>query len=321
MNNINKYIVVITGATASGKSSLSVQLAEEIGGEIINADIGSFYTGLTVGTAKPDWQSSSVPHHLFDYISEPRDETVVAFREQVERLCREIWSRGKVPIIVGGSTLYIKSLFYTQEDIPQLTDEGLKIVQETSNKDLWSELLLADPVRAQEIDPADTYRLQRAVSIWRATGKQPSSFKMNFDPIAPFYFIDMIHDRKVLYDRINQRVEEMVKDGWLEEVRSLSGTDWEPFLLRKKMMGYDLLLKYIQDEEEASLGKIAAKIQKLTRNYAKRQITFYKKLKKQLVGATQGEKTVGFVKECDLTFCDLRLYIKQLSIDLYKNFS
>lgn len=316
----NKYIVVITGATASGKSSFSVQVAEEIGGEIVNADIGSFYTGLTVGTAKPDWQNSSIPHHLFDYISEPRDETVVAFREQVAQLCKEIWGRGRVPIIVGGSTLYIKSLFYTQEDIPQLAGEELKIVQATSNKDLWSELLLSDPVRAQEIDPADTYRLQRAVSIWRATGKQPSSFKMSFDPIAPFCFIEMVQGRKILYDRINGRVEEMMQDGWLEEVQSLSGTDWEPFLLRKKMMGYDLLLKVVQ-EEEISLPKVIAQIQKLTRNYAKRQITFYKKLKRQLVAAVQGENEVGFVKECDLTFCDLRLYIKQLSIDLYKNFS
>jgi tRNA dimethylallyltransferase len=314
------YIIVITGATASGKSSFSEQVAQEVGGEIINADIGSFYAPLRIGVAKPDWRHSSIPHHLFDYLSEPRDETVVAYREKVLQLCSEIWERKKVPVIVGGSTLYIKSLFYTQADIPNLDKYGLKEIEQLDNATLWKELLLADPDRAFEIEPSDTYRLQRAISILRATGEKPSSFKVNFNPIAPFYFIEATRDRKILYERINARVQAMMEEGWIEEVQALVGTEWETFLLRKKMMGYDLLLKYLQDDE-MTIAKIIARVQKLTRNYAKRQITFYKKLKKQLVGGTQEENRVGFVQECDLTFCDLSLYIKQLSIDLYKNFT
>ena len=314
------HIVVITGATASGKSAFAVQVAREISGEIVNADIGSFYTRLQLGTAKPDWQNSPIPHHLFDYISEPRDETIVAFRQRVIDVCREIWSRGNTPVIVGGSTLYIKSLFYTQEEIPQLGQDDLAAIQLIDNATLWRELLLVDPDRAQEIGPADTYRLQRALSIFRATGKKPSSFQVDFNPIAPFYFIEIVRDRKILYERIDQRVDEMIEDGWIEEVRSLQGTAWEPFLSRKKMMGYDLLLRHLHDDE-VSMSFIISQAKKATRNYAKRQITFYKKLKKELVDALHERKMVSIVKECDLTFCDLPLYIKQLSIDLYKNFA
>jgi tRNA dimethylallyltransferase len=314
------HIVVITGPTASGKSQFALQVAEEIGGEIVNADIGSFYTPLNLGTAKPDWQHSNIPHHLFDYISEPRNETVVAFRTEVRQRCKEIWARGKVPVIVGGSTLYIKSLFYTQADISAPSFEIIAAVEQTSNVDLWREILLADPDRAQEIGPHDTYRLQRAVAIWRATGIKPSLFQIEFNPIAPFYFINVALDRKLLYKKIDQRVEDMIADGWLEEVRSLRGTPWETFLQKKRMMGYDLLLKYLGDDD-ACLDRTIAQIQKVTRNYAKRQITFYKKLKQELVVAAVEKNVTGIVQECDLTFCDLALYIKQLSIDLYKNFT
>ena len=314
------YIVVITGATASGKSSFSLEIAKELNGEIINADIGSFYTPLKIGTAKPDWQWSEIPHHLFDCISETRDETIVAFRERVKSLCQDIWDRGKVPIIVGGSTMYIKSLFYTQEDLPQPSSEDIHAVSKKDNQTLWKELLLIDPIRAQEIDPADTYRLQRAMLIWKSTGRKPSSFQMNFDPVAPFCFIEMVHDRAVLYERIDKRVDIMMQEGWPTEVQSLIGTEWETFLMRKKMMGYDLLLDHLREHDEVT-PKIVRQIQKITRNYAKRQVTFYKKLKKELVEAVEAEKCVGIVQECNLTLSDLSLYIKQLSVDLYKIFS
>jgi len=313
------YIIIITGATAVGKTSFSIQLAEKIGGEIINADIGSFYKPLTIGTAKPDWSDDAIPHHLFDYIDKPRDETVVAFREQVQELCAKIWARGKTPIIVGGSTLYIKSLLYRQAHIPQLDQDEAMQIESMSRVDLYQELLLIDPVRATQIDPQDRYRLERAISIWRATGKQPSSFQVAFDPIAPFCFIEMIQDRKNLYERINQRVEQMFIKGWMQEVETLSGTDWEPFLMRKKMMGYDRLLEIVKKNNDLDLETIKD-IQKSIRNYAKRQITFYKKLKKELADQIQQKNEIGFIRECSLTLSDLSLYIKQLSVDLYKNF-
>lgn len=315
-----KHIIVITGATASGKSFFAEQLAQEIGGEIINADIGSFYKPLTIGTAKPDWENTSIPHHLFDFIDEPRDETVVSFRSKIIELCEQIWLKGKTPIIVGGSTMYIKSLFYTQEDIPTLSSDELEEIQKKDNRTLWKELSRVDLKRAREIGPEDTYRLQRAVAIWKATGKKPSNFSVKFDPIADFYFIEVTRDREELYSRIDQRVQEMMGSGWLEEVRPLLGTEWEPFLMRKKMMGYNLLLQYLK-KNDGSLEFVTQEIQKLTRNYAKRQITFYKKLKKQLLEAVDDEKIIGFVQEYDLTFSDLCLYIKQLSIDLYEKFS
>ena len=106
-------VIIISGATATGKSDFAINLAKKISGEIINADIGSFYTPLTIGTAKPNWKNQEVPHHLFDFIDEPIDYTVVQFRQKLQKLCNEIFARGNVPIIVGGSIFYIQSFFYT----------------------------------------------------------------------------------------------------------------------------------------------------------------------------------------------------------------
>lgn len=293
-----KYTILISGATATGKSSYAIDLAKKVSGEIINADIGSFYKPLTIGTAKPDWQNELVPHHLFDVLDKPISFTVAEFRKQLFELMREIWQRGNVPIVVGGSIFYIQAFFYKQHEISG-TEPFIKELEQgvVSTQDLWDELNMIDSERAQNIYRQDRYRIIRALAIYKATGKKPSEFKPIFDPLSECEFLICDRDRTELYKRIDDRVVQMVNQGWLDEVRVLQNSDWKDFLMRKKMIGYDDLLAYLTHGQD--LDDIVAKIQKRTRNYAKRQIAFLKKLESQI----NREYLSGFSKKVKFIKC------------------
>ncbi|MFA5999008.1 MAG: tRNA (adenosine(37)-N6)-dimethylallyltransferase MiaA [Candidatus Babeliales bacterium] len=316
---MKRYVVLISGATATGKSGLALQLAQKISGEIINADIGSFYSPLTIGTAKPDFAKETIPHHFFNILDQPENFTVVQFRERLKILLQEIWDRGNVPVIVGGSAFYIKSFFYKQHDI-----EGADVwVQELEkslvpSNELWLQLQATDPERASQINEADRYRIIRALAIFKATGQKPSLFKQEFEPLAPFYFVVCTRDRAKLYKRINERVLEMMDSGWRQEVESLRGTEWEPFLRKKKLIGYDDLLE--NNNNDMVIDEIFDVIAQKTRNYAKRQIIFLNKLQKELQQATSSSDLIGRVEEINLTLYDVGLYINGLSEQILKTF-
>jgi tRNA dimethylallyltransferase len=315
---MQKYAILISGATASGKTDFAIKIARKLSGEIINGDIGSMYTPLTIGTAKPDWQSSDIPHHLFDILDSPVNFTVVQFRERVKVLIHEIWQRGNVPIIVGGSAFYIKSFFFKQHEI-EGTQELVQQMEEEMEQGLidcdalWNKLAKIDPVRASQIHGHDAYRIMRAIAIFQATGQKPSAFEQLFEPLAPFYFITCVRDRIDLYQRINQRVGEMIEQGWLEEIEELRGTDWESFLLSKKLIGYDDLLKSAVVLDLQALQDVAQMIAQKTRNYAKRQIIFLNKLQSEIAALIESGHCIGAVEEINLTLCDVGLYIKGLS--------
>ena len=314
-----KYTILVTGATATGKSSFALQLAQSVSGEIINADIGSFYKPLSIGTAKPCWQEESIPHHLFDVLDTPERFSIVEFRSKVHSLIQEIWQRGNVPIIVGGSAFYIQSFFYKQQEI-----DGVRTVTQELEKSalsaqqLWQELYSIDPKRAQDIYEQDRYRIIRALAIFKATGKQPSSFTPIFDPLSNYYLIICQRDRELLYERIDSRVEEMIADGWVEEVKALKSSGWEDFLLHKKVIGYDDLLGMLNNNE--SISDVVPVIQQKTRNYAKRQVTFLKKLYAQLQKEQLPEGMLGETELLDLTLCSVGLYIRQLNSKLSNTF-
>ena len=316
-----KHILLISGATATGKSSFAINIAQQVGGEIINADIGSFYKPMTIGTAKPDWARESVPHHMFDVLDKPESLTVVEFRKQVQELCQQIWERGKVPLIVGGSAFYIRALLYKQQDIVGTEQYVAKLESQVdvSSQEMWDELSEIDVKRAQDIDPQDRYRIVRALAIFKATGKKPSEFCQVYAPIAPYHFIICQRDRVELYNRIDVRVLQMIEEGWLDEVKCMMGTPWEKFLQHKKMIGYDDLLQFLAEQEQ-NLDKIVARIQKRTRNYAKRQVTFLKKLERQVRDEILKAHSKDTVESVDLTLCDVGLYINQLLLKLSKRF-
>ena len=312
-----KYTILISGATGTGKSSFAIDLAKELSGEIINADIGSFYKPLSIGTAKPDWQREEIPHHMFDIIEEPEVYSVVKFREHLHKLMQEIWDRGNVPIVVGGSAFYIQSFFYRQYDIPGtkgIIDRLEK--SDITSKDLWQKLEAIDLQRAQAIDPHDRYRIIRALAIFEATGQKPSEFGQTFEPLSPYYFVVCHRDREELYDRIDKRVLQMINDGWVEELIPLLGTAWEDFLVRKKIIGYDDLLQVVKHGK--NITDVIPIIQQKTRNYAKRQVTFLKKLQKDLKEKDFPQIMVGNVEQINLTLCDVGLYIKQLVFKIFK---
>jgi tRNA dimethylallyltransferase len=301
-SNIHEnHIFIIGGPTAAGKSDFACEIASRIHAEIVNADMGQLYTPLSIGTAKPNWRSEPTIHHLFDIIDEPRDCTVVEYRAMVTSIVQDIMSRGAMPIIVGGSGFYLQSLFFPPVAGP--------VCAGFNEEPDWNLLNSIDPERARNIHPHDVYRISRALNIWKSTGIKPSTMVRPYKPLAQAQFLWVTRSKKHLNERINQRVIHMIDHGWLEECRNLLGTPWETFIRKKKLIGYCELFDHL--EGRATLDDSIAVIQQKTRNYAKRQMTFWRMLKRQLdalVAATPPVVTC----EVNLTLDDSRLYINHL---------
>lgn len=302
----NKKFIIITGPTGVGKSALAEQLASLIEGEIINADMGQFYTPLTIGTAKPDYKNSPSKHHLFDVLDAPINFSVTAYRETLLATMTDIWQRGKMPLIVGGSGFYVRSLFFPPQDPIQkipLDDH----IESMAHNELWPLLYQIDPQRAEQLHPNDTYRIKRALAIWYQTGQKPSSMQPAFISPGNGIVIFVTRQREQLYTLINERVHVMLDAGWVDEVAQLN-QDWHDFLLTKKIIGYPEVIEYLKNN--ISTDQLRSLIQQKTRNYAKRQWCFWQSLKKDILTFdTQSSLTI---LEPNLTFLDLPLYIKQL---------
>ncbi len=307
-----RTVLMVTGPTGVGKTDFVARFFEQCSIEIINGDMGQMYTPLTIGTAKPAWQRAAVPHHLFDIVSKPIYFSAMKYRERVSNLIEQIWDKGKLPVIVGGSSFYLLSLFF-----PTTESDALPQKRTSSDGDLWEELLRIDPKRAQAINPHDTYRIQRALDIWHTTGVKPSSYVPTFAPFASCILIWLDRDRTDLYERINKRVTAMMQAGWLKEAKKLEKSEWNHFLRKKKIIGYDIIFDHfsgILTQKELHAG-----IQKKTRNYAKRQITFWQSFKKKLEAASAlknpPDKPIT-IHELNLTHGDIESYIKQLKYNV-----
>jgi len=270
--------LIIAGPTGVGKTDFSISLAKQLNTEIINIDVGQFYEPLSIGTAKPDWQNESIPHRFFDIINQPEDFTVIDYREAVKNHLEKIWNPNKLPIFVGGSGFYIQSLLFP----PQAKKGFVNGAPELDSKDLWENLYDIDPIRALQINKNDYYRLSRALEIWKTTGIKPSEYKPVYDPISDFILIILVRDRQELYEIINKRVINMLNRGWINEVKGLN-EEWKLFLQRKKIIGYDDIINYLNTEFDNDEDLLIDIIQKKVRNYAKRQITFFKALSKKII--------------------------------------
>jgi len=293
-----------------------MELAKYVSSEIVNGDSGQFYTPLSIGTAKPDWKQEVVPHHLFDIIDEPKHFSVVAYRELLLEKINNIWSRGKLPVVVGGSGFYLKSIFFPPVSGSAVQNKEIPDFSGQDSVALWNQLHAIDVTRAEQIDKNDLYRIIRALSIWYQTGVKPSKFFPRYNPTCNFLMIYLSRDKDELNERINKRTYQMIEEGWLDEVERLQGTEWEPFLCRKGLIGYDILFEYLKTEKtEKDLEGAIQKVQQETRHYAKRQKTFWKSLDRQINGALKADKTGLFFGETELinlTLLDCDLYIKQL---------
>lgn len=303
--SLNKQILIITGPTGVGKTDFILRLAEKHPIEVINADIGQMYEPFGIGTAKPDWKSDPIPHHMFDILTTPKDFTVADYRVQVKKLIDEIWARGNLPAIVGGSTLYIKSLLFPP--IAKTSKKNNLVLN--SDENLWEQLNTIDPVRAEKIHQSDEYRIKRALEIWHDTGIKPSEFVPQFDPIAPFKLFILNRPKENLYPRTDKRVIEMMDEGWIDEVESLS-SEWHDFLRRKKIIGYEVILDYL--DKIIDYNECVAIIQQRVRNYAKRQQTFWRGVQKQIQNLGMHKK----VFEVDLTSMKLDSHLRQILCEL-----
>lgn len=306
----NRTIIIICGPTGVGKSDLAEMLAQQISGEIVNMDLGQFYTPLSIGTAKPDLRNARVPHHLFDILDTPKNFTVVDYRQCLFDTCNALWKRNVTPVVVGGSMFYLKSLFF-----PPMGESVENSVLSAPDS-TWEELNAIDPDRAAALHKNDAYRINRAMEIWRKKGIKPSQYKPNFEIPCNVVMLYITRNRDDLYARIDSRVIMMLQAGWLEEVRPLINTPWETFLHEKKIIGYNELLGYLhQSNIDGDFESLIRIIQQRCRNYAKRQETFWRGFEKMLKDAYQNVKNPEYslkTETVNLTFCDLNLYIKQL---------
>lgn len=275
---MNKFAVIISGPTASGKTDLSLSIAQQLPCEIVNADMGQFYLPISVGTAKPDWKNETSPHHLFDIIKSPINISSFEFRDLIINKVEELNLRNKIPLIVGGSGFYLKSLFLPPSAQTKSINKSLSEIPEEL---LWKRLQEIDPVRASELHPHDIYRIKRALDIWYSTNTLPSRYKPVFKPPFNFVFIFINPPREILYEKINLRALQLLgtytDSPWIAEVKPLINTDWEKFLKEKGLIGYKEIIEWIREgENKNSFPALVEEIQKQTRNYAKRQITFWK---------------------------------------------
>lgn len=326
----NDFFLILCGPTGTGKTDLSYELAKKYPIEIINCDIGQFYKPLTIGTAKPAWKNQVMQHHLFDVIAEPKNFSVTEYRERVETLLQEIWARNALPVVVGGSMFYIKALFFppligqnAKQDVNVTITSELtsKDTMTLTSKELWEKLFSIDPQRALCLHQNDTYRIKRALDLWHTSGGVlPSSCKPIFKPLAPFHITFIVREREELYARIDERVKVMIKEGWIEEVAFLSSS-WQSFLKQKKILGYPEIISWLQENRASShiIPEVAIQeckqsetlvqaIQKKTRNYAKRQITFWQSLKRDILF----HETLHVISELNLTSSSLDLYLKNI---------
>lgn len=304
-------LVIIYGPTGVGKTDLVLALAEHVPLAIINMDVGQMYTPFGVGTAKPDWQKEPTPHYLFDYLNEPLDYTVADYRCAVEKLSQKVHSQGRMPCAVGGSGFYAYSLLFSQQG--SKTPSIRADVEAIPTYALWERLCAIDPERADAINKNDRYRIERALSLWQATGEKPSSKKPLFSPVGqPFLIIGVLREREDLYVRINERTESMLKQGWIEEVQALVDTPWEEFLCKKKLIGYPEVFAYVRGT--LAYADLVKHIQQQTRQYAKRQLCFWRMLERNVQQELALREDCGsLLTSINLTNVSFDRYIKQLS--------
>lgn len=277
-----QFVVVICGPTASGKTSLSVELAKELDAEIISADSMQIYKGMDIATAKPTVEErQGIPHHLMDFLDPSEGFSVADYVRLAREKISDIVSRGKLPVIVGGTGLYISSLinniqFEESECDYAYREELRQLAEENGNGRLLDMLREIDPETAATLHENNQSRVIRALEVYRTTGKTMSQLQKESRTIPSPYepcMIALDYDRSQLYDRINSRVDIMLRDGLIEEAREFY--EAEDYPTAAQAIGYKELLPYLKGEQ--TLEICVEKLKQETRKYAKRQLTWFRR--------------------------------------------
>ncbi len=286
MEKTKRPLVILTGPTAVGKTALSIALAKEIGGEIISADSMQVYRRMDIGSAKitPE-EMAGVPHHLIDVLEPDQEFNVVVFQKLAKRAVADIYSRGHIPVVVGGTGFYIQALVYDIDFTENDEDTALRrSLEELARREgaeaLYERLRAVDPESCESIHANNIKRVIRAIEFYEKTGKKISDHnreqRQNDSPYNVAYFV-LNDDRERIYERINERVDLMMAQGLTEEVRALRESGCRKDMVSMQGLGYKELLSYL--EGEMSLEEAVYLIKRDTRHFAKRQLTWFRREK------------------------------------------
>lgn len=284
MTREKEKVLTIIGPTSVGKTALSLRLAVDFQGEIISGDSMQFYQGMDIGTAKATVEERAlIPHHLIDICSPNESFTVADFQEKTKELITEINSRDRLPMIVGGTGLYIQSVLYTYHfsdagEDPEYREKMEQLALKEGNEALHLQLAQIDPITAQRLHPNDIKRVIRALEIYHLTGKTMAEFQKRSQQ-SPYdlLLLGLNMERSLLYERINERVDRMVQEGLIEEVEQLIASGYDCRYRSMQALGYKELVAYLQGEMNKE--DAIELIKKRTRNFAKRQLTWFRSMK------------------------------------------
>ena len=277
-------LIVILGPTASGKTKIAVELAAKIDGEIISGDSMQIYRGMNIGTAKiKSAETKGIPHHLLDIKNPDEPFSVADFQNLARSKISEITRKGRIPLLVGGAGLYIQAVidsyqFTEQKNVLPYRRKLFALAEEKGEDYLYQLLCNIDPVSAEKIHPHDQKRVCRALEYYHLTGKTISENRKAAEHKESLYNLALVGlslDRPLLYQRIEQRVDQMMAEGFLEEVKGLLSKGYSPDLPAMQGIGYRELCGYLNGEYD--LQEAVALIKQETRRFAKRQITWFRR--------------------------------------------
>jgi tRNA dimethylallyltransferase len=304
--------LILTGPTACGKTALALEVAERIDAEIVALDSMTVYRGMDIGTAKPTAaEQARVRHHLIDVLDPWESLTVAWWLAAAERACRDITGRGKRPLFVGGTPFYLKALLFGLFDGPPgdpAVRAALEVEAESVGKGaLHARLAVVDPKTAARLHPNDVRRVVRALEVHTLTGRPISAWQQTWDtpsfadspesvpPPARIPAVVLELPREVLYDRINRRVDAMLAAGWLDEVRRLHELPRRLSREARQALGYGELLAHLETVDGPELTATVELIRTHTRQFAKRQLTWFRHLPQLVTVAAGTAETLGQV--------------------------
>lgn len=281
---MKKPLIIIGGPTACGKTALSIALAKRLNGEIISADSMQVYRYMDIGTAKATKEEmQGIPHYLIDELDPDETYNVMIFQNKAKAYMQQIWEKGKLPILVGGTGFYINALLYDNtftetESDSAYREECYRLAETEGAEALFSKLRQIDPEYAQTIHANNVKRVARALEYYQLTGERFSEHnKKQKEKESPYLFGTLLltMERERLYQRIDQRVDRMLEQGLVAEVGGLLERGYSPALVSMQGLGYKELIPYLQGE--CTLAAAVETLKKGTRHFAKRQLTWFRR--------------------------------------------
>lgn len=280
---MKKRLLIVAGPTAVGKTSTAISLAKKLNGEIVSADSMQIYRHMDIGTAKPSLdEREGIPHHLMDLVNPDEEFSVAQFQKLAKDIINNLTNQGKLPIIAGGTGLYINSLIYNMDFTQsvanwKLREELEEKARTIGNEYIHEKLREVDPEAADRIHPNNIKRVIRAIEVYYETGQKIGDFNrdISLNNDYEFYFAGLTRDREELYNRINIRVNIMLEEGLIDEVRNLLSMGYGKDLISFKGLGYKEIIGYL--EGDYSLDEAIRILKRDTRRYAKRQLTWFRR--------------------------------------------